>query len=320
MNDQKLRATDLNLLVTLVALLEAENVSRAAEQLGLSQPAASHALNRLRDTFDDPLLVRSGRRMVPTPRAEALLPRIKAILEDIQGVLSTAHVFEAAETRRTFVVATNGYSGQLLIPKLTARLLQAAPNANLRVIHVGHNNLRELLADGEVDLILYSGQIDMMPESLMVRALFEDGFMCCARPGHPLASGTMSVEDFAAADHILVSPRGDTHGAVDAALAVLGLRRRVRLVLPDFMSVGRILQNSDYVITTPASIGRLLSRNDALAQFQPPTELNFVVGSQVVLWHERVQHDPVNQWLRRLLFDIAAEGDDCFTVTPPPAR
>lgn len=304
MNDSKVRATDLNLLVTLAALLEAQNVSRAAEALGLSQPAVSHALNRLRETFDDALLVRSGRAMVPTPRAEALLPQVREVLADIERLLDANEDFNPEDTRRTFVVATNGFSAQLLIPALVHSLRSQAPHANLRITPTGHRDLRDLLTDGQVDACLISGSMDHLPESLMMRSLFEDSFVSTVREGHAFKEGQVSEAAFADASHILVSPRGDHLGVLDGMLAQRGMRRRVALVLPDFMTVPAILRSTDYVITTPVSISRLLNDSGGLRQFTPPGGLG-LSGALIALWHERVQNDPVNRWFRRLIFDVS---------------
>lgn len=303
MNESRARTTDLNLLVTLAALLETHNVSRAAESLGLSQPAVSHALNRLRDTFDDQLLVRSGRVMVPTPRAVELLPEVRELLAEIERILVPAEDFDPAETKRTFVVATNGFAAQVLVPELLRELRERAPNAVLRVVQTGHRDLRELLTDGEVDICLISGQIDHLPESLMMRMLFDDPFVVLVRDGHPL-KGEVSLEDYAAAEHVLVSPRGDVHGAVDALLAQKGLRRRIALLLSDFMIVPQILTSTDYVITTPVTIARMFAREFDLRTFTPVGGLGADRGALFALWHERVQNDPVNQWFRRLVMDV----------------
>lgn len=303
MNDSRVRTTDLNLLVTLAALLETHNVSRAAESLGLSQPAVSHALNRLRDTFGDALLVRSGRMMVPTPRAEELLPQVRAVIAEIEQLLVPVEDFVPQETRRTFVIATNGFAAQILIPEIVQAMRDQAPHADLRFIQTGHQDLRELLTDGQVDMCLISGLMDHLPESLMMRSLFHDPFTCSVREGHPYADG-MTLEQFAETEHILVSPRGDFHGAVDAALAQRGMRRRIALVLSDFMTVPQLLAESDYVITTPVSIARLFGREHALATFSPPEDVEFEPGALIALWHERVQKDPVNRWFRRMVIDV----------------
>lgn len=306
MNDSKVRATDLNLLVTLAAILETQNVSRAAEDLGLSQPAVSHALNRLRETFDDALLVRSGRAMVPTPRAEELRPQVREVLATIEKLLVADEDFVPEETRRTFVIATNGFSAQLLIPSLVRELHARAPMANLRIVPTGHRDLRELLIDGQVDVCLISGRMDHLPESLMMRAIFDDPFVSTVGETHAFGE-KVSLDDFANAPHILVSPRGDHLGVLDSMLAQRGLRRRVALVLPDFMTVPAVLRETDYVITTPVSIARLFGEQQGLKQFTPPDGLGMDAGALIALWHERVQNDPINRWFRRLVFEVGEQ-------------
>lgn len=300
----KARTTDLNLLVTLAALLETNNVSRAAEMLDLSQPAVSHALNRLREVFEDELLVRSGRVMLPTSRAEEMRDKLQQILAEVEHLLSAGSEFRPKESSRTFVIATNGYAAQLVIPRILNALEQEAPQANLRVIPTLHNDLRDLLADGQVDLCLQSGTIEHLPESLMMRSLYRDPFMMTAREDHPLCQN-MTVEDFAKASHILVSPRGDQNGILDAVLADMGMRRRVALILPDFLIVPRILRHSDHVITTPMSLAHIFGDEMGLATVHLPPELEMNTGALIALWHERVHKDPMNQWFRNLVFEVS---------------
>lgn len=305
MGQRKVRNTDLNLLVTLAALLETQNVSRAAEKLDLSQPAVSHALNRLRTVFDDPLLVRAGRTMVPTPKAEALREEVDNVLLGVERILTRDETFVPSETIRTFVVATNGFAAQLLIPELNFALQKEAPHANLRVIPLQHNDMREVLSSGDVDLCLISGSIDRLPESLMMRVLYQDPFVSTVREGHPFAD-TVSLEQFAAASHILVSPRGDDFGVLDTMLASHGLRRRIALYLPDFIVVSEVLKRTDYVISTPLSIVELFKDGGELRQIPMPDELELGSGALIALWHERVHADPLNQWFRQLVSDSSA--------------
>lgn len=304
MDQRKIRNTDLNLLVTLAALLETHNVSRAAESLGLSQPAVSHALNRLRAVFDDPLLVRSGRVMVPTPRAESLRGQVEDVLTDVERLLSADDAFEPRETTRTFVVATNGFAAQLVIPALNDYLQERAPNANLRVIPLGSDDLRDVLSDGAVDVCLISGAIDHLPESLMMRVLRNDPFVMTVREGHAFQE-PVRLREFASNPHILVSPRGDDTGVLDAMLANHGLRRRIALYLPDFTVVSNVLRRTDYVISTPLSIVQLLSQTDGLRQLEMPKELQMDSGALIALWHERVHGDSANRWFRQLVVEAS---------------
>ena len=302
----KLRSTDLNLLVTLKVLLETRNVSRAAEELGLSQPAASHALNRLRETFQDPLLVRSGRSMVTTSKAELLLPKVRELLGGIEEILDTETAFDPLTSQRTFVVGTNGYASNAVLARLVEFLVAQAPQVNLHVVSV-HEDVRELLAEGRIDVALLSSSMERLPESLMVRQLFRDLFVTTVRRGHPLATGEVTMARYAEQRHILVSPAGDRVGAVDQRLADAGLRRRVALVLSDYLAVPGILKTSDLVITTTRTIATMLGEHPDLVQVKPPAEVLGIAGGLHALWHERVQHDSANRWLRELILR-ASEG------------
>lgn len=301
----KLRTADLNLLVALRALLETRNVSRAAEELGLSQPAASHALNRLRDTFGDQLLVRSGRTMVATPKAELLLPKVRELLAGIESILDNEEEFSAPTSQRTFVIATNGFAAQRLVMPLVRAVSEEAPGANVHMVSLMDDNIRELLADGRVDLALLSMPMTSLPESLMMRLLFNDPFVTTVRAGHPFTKQAPDAKAFADALHILVSPKGDAVGAVDRGLAELGLRRRIVTVLPDYLVVPSLLRETDYVITTTRSIASILSEQSGLVQISPPPGLVDIRGGLYALWHERVQNDPASQWLRRLVLRVS---------------
>lgn len=301
----KLRRTDLNLLVTLRTLLESRNVSRAADDLGLSQPAASHALNRLRDVFQDQLLVRSGRSMVPTPKAEQLLPKIQDILVSLEEILELEDEFVPEASARTFVIATNGYAAQRLLAPIALALQEEAPNVDLRVIASHTEGVRELLAEGRADVALLSAALDMLPEALMMRQLFNDPFVSTVREDHPFVREGVTLESYADARHVLVSSNGEPFGAVDRGLASQGLRRRVALVLPDYMSVPAILHASDYVITTTQSIAKMFGEHSGLAHVAPPPGVIEIQGGLHALWHERVHADPTNQWIRRLILRVA---------------
>lgn len=301
----KLRTTDLNLLVTLKVLLETRNVSRAAEEMGLSQPAASHALNRLRDVFQDQLLVRSGRNMVPTPKAELLLPKVREILDGLEEILQSNEEFVPATSDRTFVVVTNGYAAQRMLAPLVSQVIEEAPNVNLQIRSASPDDVRDLLAEGLADMALISAPMSALPESLMMRLLFTDPFVATAREGHPLAQGPVDVEAYAGASHVLVSSNGEPFGAVDKGLASSGLRRRVALVLPDYLAVPSILLETDYIITTTRSIAGMLGEHPGLVHFEPPSGVVDIPGGLHVLWHERVHSDPTNQWLRRLILRVA---------------
>lgn len=313
MREENLKDIDLNLLVMLRALLETQSVSRAALQLGLSQPAMSHALNRLRNTFEDQILVRAGRRMVPTPRAEQMLARLQSLLDEAEHLILFRGEFDPAHSRRAFSLVTNGFASFAVFPKMQQALRAQAPNVDLRVRQLGRDDVRELLADGGVDIGLVTGELSNLPESLFSRRLFDDPFVCVVRTDHPLVGDTVSIDTYCELQHILVSPRGDSTGVVDRELAERGMSRRVSLVLPDFLAVPEILISSDYIVTVPASIAKLFANRPDLKLVEPPCDLP--VGSLIMLWHERVREDPAHQWLRT----ITAEAADLSAYRPPGA-
>ena len=297
MRDENLTGIDLNLLVALRALLELRSVSKAAQDLGLSQPAMSHALGRIREALGDPILVRSGRYMVPTPRAERLLPRVRKVLQDVEQLLVGDDLFTAETAVRVFTMTTNGFASFSMLPALRAVVSEQAPGVDLRIRQLARENLREMLADGDVDMALFTGAMHELPESLYSRKLYDDPFVCLVRREHPrVQRGRLALKDFVEMEHILVSPRGDAWGVVDHALADMGRARRVSLVVPNFVSVPQLIETSDLVVTIPVSMARVYARSCEVDHVEPPLALP--VGALYALWHERVHEDAANRWLR----------------------
>lgn len=302
MQDVHLAGVDLNLLVALDALLEEQNVTRAARRLGLSQSAASHALARLRALVGDPLLVRSGATLVPTPRAVALAPSIRAILGSIRTTLA-GDAFDPMTSARAFAVATSDYFELVLVPGLVRDLARAAPGIDLLVRPVPEDVLG-LLGAGRLDLVL---GVSLAPgvQSIRRRRLFDDTFSCVVRSGHPVLRRGLDLERFAAMGHVLIAPRGSRGGVVDDALARRKKVRRVAAMVPSFLAAPAIIAESDLVLTMPARLAARLAPAFDLKILEPPLVLpRFTVSAY---WHERVQHDPAHAWLRARVVEIARE-------------
>lgn len=293
LHEPKLSALDLNLLVVLAALLEERHVTRAASRVGLSQSATSHALSRLRELYQDPLLVRSGRRLDLTPRAVALLPQLKRGLGELGGTLSGEAAFEPTTARRSFSVGMADYGQALLLPPLLRSLTRRAPLVDLNIS--GFPNAVERLDDGNLDLAVLLGT--EFPKGLSSRKLFADGFTCMVRKGHPLVKGArLSLSRYLSLSHVLVSPGGSGPSFVDTELERRGLKRRIALQVSSFLIAPQLVTESDLMSTGPSRLLRVLAQRYPIRLFTPPFRLpRFEL---YLVWHSRLDHDPAHAWLR----------------------
>lgn len=292
---------DLNLLTALDALLRERHVTRAARMLGLSQPAMSHSLRRLRALLGDPLLVRSGQGMVLTARAEALRPRVRDVLERVAPLFEPAS-FEPARCERTFHLVASDFMGWLLLPALLGRLAREAPRASLRLLPP-MEDVPGALDTGRVDLAL--GVFSRPPEGLRQQRLFTDALVCAVRRGHPQVRARLSLETFLRLSHVVVAPRGLPGSLVDEALAHQGLRRHVALTVPHFLLAPHVVASSDAVTSLSGHLARKLAPQLSLAVF--PVPLALPRQSQSLLWHERTQADAAQRWLREVVREVCAE-------------
>lgn len=297
----ELSGVDLNLLAVLALLLEEASVTRAAARLGRTQSAVSHALDRLREAFGDPLFVRSGQRMVPTPRAESLRAPVLDITSRLVDLWIRAPAFDPARTTRRFVVTSSDYLTSVLIPPLIPRLREAAPSAVLAV-HGPKRRLPERMSRGEYDFG-FAVALDDSP-SMYTQKLFEDRFVCLVAGDHPTVRGKLDRKAFLRYPHALISPLGGGTGFVDRELARRGESRQIAVVLPDFLMAPRALHGTDLILTLPERIARLFP-GDGLRVLPPPVDLP-VIKSHLV-WHERVSRDPACLWFRGLVEATARE-------------
>jgi DNA-binding transcriptional LysR family regulator len=294
---------DLNLLFTLDALLAEGSVARAARRLRLSPSAMSRSLARLREATGDPLLVKAGRTLVPTPRALALRGQVGQIVHEGEAMLRPAHGLDVARLVRTFRLRTReGFVETFGVPLVT-RVRAEAPGVLLRFVPKPDQDSAPL-RDGSVDL--ETGVIGSTtgPE-LRARALFQDRFVGVVRAGHPLAQGRVTAERFADGEHVVVSRRATGRGQLDDALAALGLERRVATVVDSFAAALALARASDWIACVPER--HTAGLRAGLHAFPLPVELPPMTVS--LLWHPRLDADPAHRWLRGLV------GAVC---TPPP--
>lgn len=306
MHDMNLRALDLNLLVALDVLLRKESVTEAAREIGLSQSAMSHALGRLRELFDDELLVRSGRKMVPTVRAAELKEPLREALLRLEAVVAPREGFDPATSEAKIVLATNDYAQFVLLPPLIEKLQSRAPGIDLRVRELGGEPPTERLAGGAVDLALTLGLPEHVPETLYRRDLFKLDLVSVVRADHPAVGEELDLETFAKLPHILVSPRGDDQGVVDFTLKRLGKKRRVAVVVPHFMVAPHLAASTDMVLTTARSVVESFAQFLPIRLLEPPVELER--GTVSMVWHPRSHRDEAHRWLRKEIEEVVRES------------
>jgi DNA-binding transcriptional LysR family regulator len=304
--ERNLRSVDLNLLVVFDALMAERHVTRAAQHNGLSQPAMSKALNRLRHLLDDRLFEPRSGRMEPTPRALDLAGPIHSALSDISRTLNVA----SATDPRRFVgaarIATIDLNQTRLLPVLIARVRREAPSLDLRIQAVDRDKLHGQLAAGEIDLAIAPslvGAPDLCSESL-----WKDSLITLVAANNPLPD-PMTIEAFAAADHVVdaghvrVSSDGQAASLVDTILAARGLKRRIAVVLPSSAAVPHVVAATDLVATLPSRIVRDLTAIPGLRI--APAPLQSVEVSPHLIWRERSQNLPLQTWLRRAIKESA---------------
>ncbi|WP_322028087.1 LysR family transcriptional regulator [Burkholderia sp. BCC1977] len=296
-----IKALDLNLLKALDALLDECNVTRAATRLGVTQPAMSGMLVRLRENFADPLFVRAHRGIVPTQRALELGVPLKQIISEISALLQPP-IFNPSIAQLTFTIAATDYALRAVAIPFLSALKQQAPHVQVALVPVDDKRVHTQLERGDIDLALITPESS--PPDLHARNLFEEHYVCVLRDGHPAIQGRkrLTVNQFCTLDHALVSYAGSGfRGVTDEALAKLGKRRQVTLSAKSFLIIPEILSASDMVAILPS---RLVAGIEGLVVFEPPIE---VPGfTKVAAWHERTHRDTAHRWLRELLFEKCA--------------
>lgn len=295
-----LASVDLNLLVVFDALVAEGHATRAAERIGLTQPAVSHALNRLRALFGDPLFVRSPRGMVATPLAQDIAPSVRSILEQVEGVLLGGRAFNPASSKRQFTLGLSDYAAFVLLPRLTARLDREAPGVSLIVRNTSRSVGLPMLEDGSAELI--AGNFPKPPAHMREELLYEEDFICAGRGDHSGLEGTIDLDRYLSLRHLQVSMKGSPSGYVDAVLAEKGLKRNVAVTVGHFLMAPMLVDASDLIATEPHRLFAPLASRLPLNLFPPPIDIPpFRV---VQTWHARHDADPGHQWLRRVLREV----------------
>jgi DNA-binding transcriptional LysR family regulator len=299
----RLQDIDLNLLVVFQLMYQERKTGLVAEQLGLTQPAVSNALARLRKTLNDELFERTARGMRPTPFADSIAESISYALSTLEDGLNHQERFDPASSDRTFCLSMTDLGEMYVLPRLMAHLAEHAPNISLSTVRNSGNSLKEDMETGGVDLAF--GLLPQLEAGFYQRRVFEQQYVCLMRQGHPLSRQPLTLERFSQAKHIVIEAQGTGHGRVEKQLTKSGIARIIQLRLPNFMSAPYIVSETDLVATVTEKLALQTCKSLNLVMRPhpikiPPAQIN-------LFWHRRYHQDTGNIWLRNLMFEMFSE-------------
>lgn len=302
---------DLNLLPIFVALMEERSVTRAAERMGMTQPALSNALSRLRQMLQDQLFVRERYGIQPTPIALELSPLIAEALAQLDDAVLGQQAFDPANAERLFTIAPNGYVEFVLVPAVLARLAKVAPGIKLRLTPYGNDLVETGVVSGTTALVL--GRIVDPPNNLVVQHLIDEGLACAVRADHPAIGDAMTREQFETMKHVNIVPPGRMRAGLFQALSQQQLKRDVAISVTNFFAAAEMVAVTDYCATLPSLICRQLMHDPRLKVLPAPVDLgSFPVE---MAWHVRYRHDPAHRWLRALIGEVITDFKDKTAAT-----
>lgn len=295
---------DLNLLRVFDAVMIEQNLTRAASRLAMTQPAVSNALRRLRDALGDELLIRTAHGVKPTPRAETLWPSVRHALSELEEAVAPDQSFDPSRAQNTFRMAMADATAALWLPSLVRKIETEAPSITVRMAPLTTREPRPMLLRGDIDLAigffpgvvaqLAGGQTSVSP--IRHEQLYSGRYVCVMRKNHPLAKQELTVDDYCAANHLLVSFSGRANGLVDEALAKMNRERRILLTVNQFFTAGRVVASSDLITVLPRHLIASTGITGALISKELPFSLPNVHID--MLWHERDTRNPAHKWLR----------------------
>ena len=294
---------DLNLLRVFDSIAREHSVTVAAARLGLTQPAVSNALARLRRELGDPLFVRTSQGMRPSPLAGALADPVHRALTLIDAALAGGPVFDPATSTRSFRFYMSDIGEIFFLPPLVEHLRRLAPGVHLEAVSLAPEDIGPGLATGAIDLAV--GFLPELPRSVRQRHMFRDPYVCLLRADHPRVGTRLTRELFRDALHVLVVSPGSGHRVIEQALAKSGLTRRIALRVPHFTVLPMVLERTDLVLTLPSRIARVFAKGQALKIFEPPVAIP--PAEIAVHWHARSDGDSGMRWLREQLFAMFGE-------------
>jgi DNA-binding transcriptional LysR family regulator len=289
---------DLNLLHLFEVLVSERHVSRAANRVGLSQPAMSHALRKLRQLLNDQILVRKGIAMVPTPAALRLLPAVREILTNSLDLVRGEQNFEPSSYRRTFRLGMTDYASLVILPKLAIALRRNAPNTRIVVTHVGRRDAAEAVKSGEIELA-----IGAFPRTAGLNSLLlsTERYKCAVWRGNKQIRGKLSLERYLSLPHLLVDAAGEANGVMDIELARLNLQRNIVSIVPHFLVAPSMLRQTDMILTLVERLLRKEEHSSQLRIIDPPLKLPDYRLSMI--WDQHSNSDKALEWFRRLVFE-----------------
>ncbi|MGQ2964768.1 LysR substrate-binding domain-containing protein [Methylophilus sp.] len=292
---------DLNLLRVFLALMQERSVTRAAERLGITQPALSNSLNRLRDILHDPLFIRERYGMQPTAKAEELAPVIMQAISQLDGLVFGQQAFDPRHSDMLVTIAPNSYVEYVLIPAVVARLQALAPGIKLRITPYGNDLAETGVISGTTALVM--GRFVDPPDNLVVQHLMDDSLACVVRTDHPDVGDTITKAQYETMKHVNVMPPGKMRAGLFQALDRHGLKREVAVSVTHFLSVPEVIATTDYCTTLPSQICRRLLGDKRLKILATPVDLGtFPID---MAWHVRYRHDPAHRWLRTMIEEVA---------------
>jgi DNA-binding transcriptional LysR family regulator len=294
---------DLNQLVLFQQLMVERRVSKVADHLGLTQPAVSNTLAKLRKLFGDELFVRTAAGMMPTPFAEQLAEPIGYALGMLHSGLNQHRHFDPASAKGSVTIGMTDIGEIVFLPPLVEHLQRSAPGISLNTVRNSVTHLRDDMEAGKVDLAI--GPLPQLKAGFFQRRLFRQRYVCLFRKGHPLERKRFTLADFSLAEHLAIMSAGTGHGKVDELIRRAGVERTVRLTIPHFVSVGHILQRSELIATVTERLAECLVEPFALTYKPHPVDLPEIAIN--VFWHAKVHRSPLHQWLRTVVFELFGE-------------
>ncbi len=312
----ELHQLDLNLLVVFNQLLIERRVSKVADNLGISQPAVSNSLAKLRKIFGDDMFLRTAKGMAPTPFADQLAESVSYALAMIHSGVNQRITFDAATANDAFTIGMTDIGEIYFLPALIERLRREAPGVTLSTVRNAAVNLRDELESGKVDLAI--GLLPQLKAGFFQRRLFSQSYVCLMRQGHRLGKRRMSLAEFSTAEHLVVISADTGHGKVDELLLRSGVERTVRLTVPHYVSVGHILRGSDLIATVPKRLADRLAEPFGLVEVPHPATLPDVAIN--VFWHAKYHRSPANRWLRGVVFELFGGAKPGSRRKSPPQK
>ena len=300
---KRLQDLDLNLLVTFQLLYREQKISVVAETMGLSQPAVSHALNRLRKVFDDELFYRTARGMRPTAMADQLAEPLLYALSTIEHTINLEDHFDPATSARQFCIVMTDIGEVYFLPRLMDYLATHAPGVRLTTVRANAQDLESAMESGLVDLAI--GLLPHLTTGFYQRRLFSQNYVCLMRSGHPLATAELTKDALVQSEHVIVVAEGTGHSVVEKFMKDQGLSTPVRLRLPHFVAVPYVIQDSEMVVTVPEKLAQSTEKPFGLTYRHHPFNLPPVQINQ--FWHRRFHQDAGNRWLRTIVAELFTE-------------